>query len=114
MATQHGIANYTGTAAQNTALLNKLKTGATATKPTTPANPFAGKKLASKVNGLRFYNKPSWADKDVVGTVNKGVGFPIVLAKVNVAGSPQYKVQNSKGATFYITASDKYVELKAK
>lgn len=86
----------------------------TAPKPTTPANPFAGKRLASKVNGLRFYAKPSWADKDVVGTVNKGVGFPTVLAKVNVAGSPQYKVQNSKGATFYITASDKYVELKNK
>lgn len=108
LAVQHGIANYTGTAAQNTALLNKLKAGAT------PANPFANKKLTSKVNGLRFYSKPSWADKDVVGTVNKGVGFPTVLAKVNVAGSPQYKVQNSKGATFYITASDKYVELKNK
>ncbi|WP_166666068.1 N-acetylmuramoyl-L-alanine amidase, partial [Paenilisteria rocourtiae] len=60
-----------------------------APKQTVPTNPFAGKKLVSKVNGLRFYNKPSWADKDVVGTVNKGVGFPTVLAKVNVAGSPQ-------------------------
>ncbi|WP_185525627.1 hypothetical protein [Listeria grandensis] len=51
---------------------------------------------------------------EAIETVNKGVGFPTVLAKVNVAGSPQYRVQNSKGATFYITASDKYVELKAK
>ncbi|WP_221639481.1 N-acetylmuramoyl-L-alanine amidase [Listeria booriae] len=117
LAAKHGIANYTGTAAQNTALLNKLKAGTPAPKPTAPkpsVNPFAGKKLVSKVNGLRFYAKPSWADKDVVGTVNKGVGFPTVLAKVNVNGSPQYKVQNSKGAIFYITASAKYVELKNK
>ncbi|RQW65492.1 N-acetylmuramoyl-L-alanine amidase [Listeria sp. SHR_NRA_18] len=82
-------------------------------KPTAP-NPYAGKKLVSKTNDLRFYAKPSWADKDVVGTVNKGLGFPTVLDKVNVNGSLQYKVQNSKGKTFYITAADKYTELKNK
>ncbi|MBC1233177.1 N-acetylmuramoyl-L-alanine amidase [Listeria booriae] len=88
----------------------------TAPKPS-PAKPndsLAGKKLISKVNGLRFYGKSSWGDKDVVGTVNKGLGFPSVLAKVKMNGSDQYKVQNSKGKTFYITASSKYVELKNK
>lgn len=89
-----------------------------APKPTAPAKPvatsYAGKKLVSKTGGLRFYSKGSWADKDVVGTVGKGLGFPTVLAKVNVAGNYQYKVQNSKGKTFYITASEKYVELKNK
>ncbi|MBC1935164.1 hypothetical protein HCA69_02215 [Listeria grandensis] len=86
-----------------------------APKPATAASsPYARKKLVSKTGGLRFYSKGSWADKDVVGTVGKGLGFPTVLAKVNVAGSYQYKVQNSKGKTFYITASEKYVELKNK
>ncbi|EUJ27308.1 N-acetylmuramoyl-L-alanine amidase family protein [Listeria cornellensis] len=80
--------------------------------PKPPANLYAGKKLVSKTNNLRFYAKPSWADKELVGTVNKGLGFPVVLGKVKVNGSDQYKVQNSKGATFYITAADKHVELK--
>ncbi|MBC1523722.1 hypothetical protein HB884_05810 [Listeria booriae] len=79
--------------------------------PATPTSSFAGKKLVSKVNQLRFYSSPSWADKDVYGTVTKGLGFPVVLAKVDVSGSPQYKVQNSKGKTFYVTASNTYVEL---
>ncbi|EUJ29592.1 peptidoglycan recognition protein family protein [Listeria cornellensis] len=34
LAVNYGIANYTGTAAQNTALLNKLKAGAAPSKPT--------------------------------------------------------------------------------
>ncbi|MBC2149483.1 N-acetylmuramoyl-L-alanine amidase [Listeria booriae] len=83
-------------------------------KPSSPANSFAGKKLVSKTKDLRFYAKPSWADKDVAGTVDRGLGFPVVLGKVDVNGSQQYKVQNSKGKTFYITASSKYVELKNK
>ena len=33
LATQHGIKNYRGTAAQNTALLNKLRSGSVASKP---------------------------------------------------------------------------------
>ncbi|MEC1259999.1 N-acetylmuramoyl-L-alanine amidase [Bacillus swezeyi] len=70
--------------------------------------------LKSKVNGLRFYSKPSWEDKDVVGTVNKGIGFPTVVEKVKVGSAYQYKVKNSKGATYYITASDKYVKVSGK
>ncbi|MEE6180736.1 hypothetical protein ACQ3VH_22240 [Bacillus pretiosus] len=48
-------------------------------------------------------------DKDVASTV--GVGFTID-AKVNINGSLQYKVYNSKGETFYITASPTYVIIK--
>ncbi|HEM2272857.1 TPA: N-acetylmuramoyl-L-alanine amidase, partial [Listeria monocytogenes] len=48
------------------------------------------------------------------GTVNKGIGFPTIVEKIKVGTAYQYKVKNSKGATFYITASDKYVELKNK
>lgn len=112
----HGILKTLGidykTATEKPETPNKPEQKPTTSKPTT--NPYAGKKLVSKSNDLRFYAKPSWEDKDVAGKVNKGLGFPTVLGKVNVNGSQQYKVQNSKSKTFYITASDKYVELKNK
>ncbi|MBC2196802.1 N-acetylmuramoyl-L-alanine amidase family protein [Listeria booriae] len=112
----HGILKTLGidykTAAEKPETPNKPEPKPTAPKPS--ANPYVGKKLVSKTNDLRFYAKPSWEDKDVVGTVNKNLGFPTILAKVNVNGSPQYKVQNSKGKTYYITAAPKHVELKSK
>ncbi|PEJ20491.1 N-acetylmuramoyl-L-alanine amidase [Bacillus toyonensis] len=70
-----------------------------------------GKRVVSKVNDLRFYSKASWADRDVAGTVDEGLGFTII-DKVSVNGSQQYKVKNSKGNVFYITASSYYVEIK--
>ncbi|PEB72698.1 N-acetylmuramoyl-L-alanine amidase [Bacillus thuringiensis] len=69
-----------------------------------------GKHVVSKVNNLRFYDAPSWRDKDVAGSVDAGLGFTID-AKVNVDGSPQYKVHNSRGQVFYITASPIYVKV---
>jgi N-acetylmuramoyl-L-alanine amidase len=86
------------------------------TKPTTAPKPskpgYIGKRVESKHNGtLRFYNKPSWQDKDVAGTIKKGYGFPTIVDKVKVGGAEQYKVKNSKGATYYITASSKYVRV---
>lgn len=70
-----------------------------------------GKRVISKVDALRFYSKPSWTDVDVAGIAGKGLGFKII-DKVDVQGSPQYKVKNSKGNVFYITASPTYVEVK--
>ncbi|PEK40922.1 N-acetylmuramoyl-L-alanine amidase [Bacillus toyonensis] len=70
-----------------------------------------GKRVVSKVNDLRFYSKASWADRDVAGTVDEGLGFTIT-DKVSVNGSQQYKVKNSRGNVFYITASSYYVEIK--
>ncbi|MGR5967861.1 N-acetylmuramoyl-L-alanine amidase [Bacillus paranthracis] len=75
------------------------------------ASSVEGKRVVSKVNDLRFYSKASWADKDVAGTVDVGLGFTIE-AKVGVDGSSQYKVHNSKGKTYYITASKNYVYVK--
>ncbi|HEK9101986.1 TPA: N-acetylmuramoyl-L-alanine amidase [Bacillus pseudomycoides] len=72
---------------------------------------IVGKRVVSKVDNLRFYDAPSWQDKDVAGTVDAGLGFAID-AKVDVNGSPQYKVHNSKGNTYYITASNAYVEVR--
>ncbi|QWG94636.1 N-acetylmuramoyl-L-alanine amidase [Bacillus toyonensis] len=70
-----------------------------------------GKRVVSKVNDLRFYSKASWADRDVAGTVDEGLGFTII-DKVSVNGSQQYKVKNSRGNVFYITASSYYVKIK--
>ena len=67
-----------------------------------------GKRVVSRVDNLRFYDSPSWQDKDVAGTVDAGLGFTID-AKVTVNGSPQYKVHNSRGKTFYITANNELV-----
>ncbi|EJQ54854.1 hypothetical protein IEI_01323 [Bacillus wiedmannii] len=76
----------------------------------TETSTIAGKRVISKVDNLRFYESPSWQDKDVVGTVDAGLGFTII-DKVSVDGSPQYKVKNSKSSVFYITASSTYVEV---
>lgn len=81
------------------------------TKPKQQTNAYIGKRVESKVSGLRYYNKPSWDDKDVVGKVDKGVGFPTIVDKVKVGSAYQYKVKNSKGAIFYITASPTYVNV---
>ncbi|MFB5688042.1 N-acetylmuramoyl-L-alanine amidase [Bacillus cereus] len=75
------------------------------------ASTLVGKKVISKVDNLQFYESLSWQDKDVAGTVNIGLGFTID-AKVSVNGSPQYKVHNSKGKTYYLTANEIYIYVK--
>ncbi|PGR98021.1 N-acetylmuramoyl-L-alanine amidase [Bacillus pseudomycoides] len=76
-----------------------------------PVNPIAGKRVVSKVDNLRFYDSPSWQDKGVAGTVDAGLGFTID-AKVTVNGSPQYKIHNSKGKAYYVTANEAFVYVK--
>ncbi|GAA0346815.1 hypothetical protein GCM10008931_42580 [Oceanobacillus oncorhynchi subsp. oncorhynchi] len=96
--------------ASSTALDKEIKGGGSSSpKKSGSTSTEASGSLKSKVNGLRFYNKPSWSDKDVAGKVNKGLGFPTIVKKMKVGNSYQYQVKNSKGATFYITASTKYV-----
>lgn len=74
-------------------------------------NQIEGKRVASKVDNLRFYNSPSWQDSAVAGTVDSGEGFTID-EKVSVDGSPQFKVHNSKGRTYYMTSSETFVYVK--
>lgn len=74
---------------------------------------YIGKRVESKHRGkLRFYARPSWADRDVAGHLRYGYGFPDILAKVDVDGYPQYKVRNSAGDVYYVTASKKYVRIE--
>ncbi|MEI2313658.1 N-acetylmuramoyl-L-alanine amidase [Bacillus nitratireducens] len=80
-------------------------------KKSTVDSSIVGKRVVSKVNNLRFYDAPSWQDKDVAGSVDTGLGFTID-AKVSVKGSLQYKVHNSKGKTYYVTANEAYVYVK--
>ncbi|MEB8651151.1 N-acetylmuramoyl-L-alanine amidase [Bacillus cereus] len=70
-----------------------------------------GKRVVSKVNELNFYTKATWNKSYLAGTVDAGLGFTID-AKVDVKGSPQYRVHNSKGKTYYITASPNYVNIR--
>ncbi|PES67307.1 N-acetylmuramoyl-L-alanine amidase [Bacillus cereus] len=60
------------------------------------------------MENLRFYKSPSWLDKDVAGVVDAGLGF-IIDAKVSVNGLYQYKVHNSKGKIYYVTANHAYI-----
>ncbi|PGZ07174.1 hypothetical protein COE30_18675 [Bacillus cereus] len=71
---------------------------------------IVGKRVVSKVDNLRFYDSPSWQDKDVAGSVDAGLGFTIDR-KVTVNGYSQYKVHNSKGKTYYVTANEAYVNV---
>ena len=72
-----------------------------------PVNLIAGKRVVSKVDNLRFYDSPSWHDKDGAGTLDTGLGFTID-AKAIVNASSQYKVHNRKGKTYYVTANETY------
>lgn len=109
LAKEYGIVGYKGTEAQNIELLRLLKEG----KPKAPNTPktddYKGRRLESKINNLRFYNRPSWSDKNLVGRVNKGIGFPTIVRKLKVGKGEQYEVKNSKGASYYITANSEYV-----
>ncbi|MGG3523075.1 N-acetylmuramoyl-L-alanine amidase [Bacillus pseudomycoides] len=80
-------------------------------KKSTVDSSIVGKRVVAKVDNLRFYDSASWADKDVAGTLDPGSGFSID-AKVTVNGSTQYKVHNSKGKTYYVTANEAYVYVK--
>jgi N-acetylmuramoyl-L-alanine amidase len=68
--------------------------------------------VRSKVDDLRYYSKPSWKDKDVAGHLPKGYGFPQTVRKVRVDDAWQYEVKNSKGETYYLTASNEFVTVE--
>lgn len=73
---------------------------------------YDGKRLTSIYAGkLRFYKRPSWADRDVYGYLKKGQGFVKVMDRIKVGSGHQYKVSNSKGEVYYVTASPNYVKV---
>lgn len=81
-------------------------------KNSSQASSSIGKRVESIFKGtLRFYNQPSWRDQDVYGQLQKGQGFPEIIEKIKVGSGEQYKVKNSKGQIFYLTASPTYVKV---
>lgn len=78
-------------------------------KENVTANPYQGKTLRSKVDGLRFYDAPRWDQPS--GTFNQGQGFPRIIRKLKVGNGEQFEVENSKGRRVFVTAHEKYVYL---
>jgi N-acetylmuramoyl-L-alanine amidase len=115
LAVKHGIKNYVGSEKQNLELLAKLKKANTPSEPTVGKidKSKAGDRVESLVDDLRFYHKPSWDKKDSAGRVGKGLGFTII-GRLDVDGYAQYKVRNSSGSVFFLTASSKFVKVVPK
>lgn len=109
LAKKYGISGYKGSVSQNLKLLELMRGGKS---PAKSKSNYVGKRVEAISGAVRFYNSPSWSDAHVVGSVTKGQGFPTIVSKVKVGKGHQYKVRNSKGATYYITASTKYVRVK--
>src|SRR5699024_7039507 len=91
----------------------------TPSKPSTPASTgsYTGKRVESIYkgkDGLNFYNKASFDSKHKVGVLAYGIGFPEIVSKVKVGTGHMYKVKNSKGKVYYVTASSKYVKVVGK
>lgn len=60
-----------------------------------------GKRVEAIVAQVNYYNTPRWTNPS--GQFTKGMGWTIVDT-VTTQGSKQFKVKNSKGAIYYITA----------
>jgi LysM repeat protein len=67
------------------------------------AAPFkdAGKRVEAIVAKVNFYNGPRWTNPS--GVFTKGQGW-VIVDLITTDGSKQYKVKNSAGKVFYITA----------
>ncbi|MBS4198627.1 LysM peptidoglycan-binding domain-containing protein [Bacillus sp. FJAT-49732] len=72
-------------------------------------NSLAGRRVESIVAKVNYYNGPRWTNAS--GYFTKGQGWTIVDL-IQTEGSPQYKVKNSKGDIYYITARKDLVTVK--
>lgn len=73
--------------------------------PEAPAKPTKKKYVKVKVNELNVRKNPSWAAKDIVGTVRKNEVFTVVDT-IMVGKTPMHKLKSG----LYITAHNSYVE----
>lgn len=102
----------------------KLKKKTQSNKPSKPSKPSSNKKDLEWVgtdlkgrrvesiykgsDGLNYYDGPRWSNPS--GTFKYGHGW-IVDNLYRVNGSLMYRVQNSKGDLYWITAASKYVQV---
>ena len=73
-----------------------------------PTPSYVGKRLEAKVD-VNYYNSQRWSNPS--GVCKKGYGFTIA-SKISTDGHAQYKVKNSNGSIFYMTANDNYVRVE--
>jgi N-acetylmuramoyl-L-alanine amidase len=85
-------------------------------KPKVESKPsYVGKRAESIYKGsegLDFYSKPTFNDKYRAGVLHYQYGFPKIVRKLKVEGAYMYEVKNSRGATYYVTASPKYIKVE--
>lgn len=78
-------------------------------KPKPKGHPDEGKRLESRVDGLRFYDSPRWDNP--TGTFDAGEGF-VIEGTTSAGDSTWYRVRNSRGAgPYYVTTHGKYVRV---
>jgi N-acetylmuramoyl-L-alanine amidase len=76
---------------------------------------YVGKRAESIYKGsegLDFYSKATFNDKYKAGVLHYQYGFPKIVRKLKVEGAYMYEVKNSKGHTYYVTASPKYIKVE--
>jgi N-acetylmuramoyl-L-alanine amidase len=76
---------------------------------------YVGKRAESIYQGkegLDFYSKATFNDKYKAGVLHYQYGFPKIVRKLKVEGAYMFEVKNSKGHTYYITASPKYIRIE--
>lgn len=81
--------------------------------PVAPKAPYSksqwdGRALRAKVS-LRFYNGPRWTNP--TGSMSAGSQFPRIDDLVQVGNGWQFKVRNSAGGVYYVTANAQYIDL---
>lgn len=107
MAANYGISNYTGTTAQNLALVAKLKAGVKPAKLYNPADYLSTAKKVKTARMVYLYRSTDFSSKYRAAKFKKGTLFTIVKA----GQSPVKKVPRLKTKSgYWITANKKYVK----
>lgn len=107
LAGQYGISNYTGTAAQNLALVAKLKAGIKPAKLYNPSDYLSSAKKVKTKKTIYLYRSTNFTGKYRVAKFKKGTLFSIKgTGHSPVKQLPRLKTKSG----FWITANKKYVE----
>ncbi|MFX3616524.1 MAG: GH25 family lysozyme [Sporolactobacillus sp.] len=107
LAAQYGINGYTGTAAQNIALVAKLKAGVKPAKLYNPANYLSTVKKVKTTRTVYLYRSTDFTGKYRVAKFKKGTLFTIkATGQSPVKKLPRLKTKSG----YWITANKKYVK----
>jgi GH25 family lysozyme M1 (1,4-beta-N-acetylmuramidase)/LysM repeat protein len=115
LAKQYGITNYAGTAAQNLALVAKLKSGVKPAKQPVIKQRNAAQYLPKKTKMITtkktvyLYRSINFANKYRVAKFKKGAVFTITGNKLSAGRTLRFKTKS----VFYITANKNFVKVYA-